>query len=130
MAEKPGRNKRADQLKAEIARSRELVAHDVRGLRYELDIPRRIRRSFQEQTPLWLGAAVVAGTLLILLSTRRKKIYVDAKPGGMSKSRVLEAGFALGALRIAATLLKPMIANFIVKKMGDYAGGRRSARKR
>ena len=130
MAEKPGRNKRADQLKADIAHSRDLVARDIRGLRYELDIPRRIRRSFREQMPLWLGAVAVVGTLLILLPTRRKKIYVDAKPGGISKSRVLEAGFALGALRIAVSLLKPVIANFITKKMGDYASGSRSAKKR
>jgi hypothetical protein len=130
MAEKPGRNKQPDQLKAEIARSRDLVARDVRGLRYELDIPRRIRRSFREQMPLWLGAAVVVGALLIYLPARNRKIYVDAKPGGRSKNRVLEAGFALGALRIAASLLKPMIANFVVKKMGDYASGGGPARKR
>jgi hypothetical protein len=130
MVEKPGRNKQPDQLKAEIARSRDLVARDVRSLRYELDIPRRIRRSFQEQMPLWLGAAAVAGTLLVLLATRKKEIYVDAKPGGRSKSRVLQAGFALGALRIAASLLKPMVANFIVKKMGDYASGSGPVRKR
>jgi hypothetical protein len=130
MVKESGRNKPPDQLKAEIARSRDLVARDIRGLRYELDIPRRIRRSFREQMPLWLGAAAVVGTLLILLSTRRKKIYVDAKPGGISKTRVLEAGFALGALRIVASLLKPMIANFITKKMGEYASGSRSAKKR
>jgi hypothetical protein len=130
MAKEPGRNKPPDQLKAEIARSRDLVARDVRGLRYELDIPRRIRRSFREQMPLWLGAAAVVGTLLILLAGRKRNIYVDAKPAGVSKSRVLEAGFALGALRIVAGLLKPMIANFITKKMGDYASGSRSGKKR
>jgi hypothetical protein len=129
MAKESGRNKPPDQLKAEIARSRDLVERDLRGLRYELDIPRRIRRSFHEQMPLWLGAAAVVGTLLILLPMRRKKIYVDAKPGGTSKSRVLEAGFALGALRIVAGLLKPMIANFITKKMGDYASGGRPSKK-
>lgn len=129
MAQKPGRNKQPDQLKEDIARSRDLVARDVRGLRYELDIPRRIRRSFREQMPLWLGAAVVVGALLIYLPARNRKIYVDAKLGGRSKHRMLEAGFALGALRIAASLLKPMIANFVVKKMGNYASGGGSARK-
>jgi hypothetical protein len=34
----------------------------------------------------------------------------------------------LGALRIAASLLKPMIANFITKKVGDYASDARNRR--
>jgi hypothetical protein len=130
MAKESGRNDPPEKLKTEIARSRDLVARDIRGLRYKLDIPRKIRRSFREQTPLWLGAAVVVGVMLILLPARKKKIFVDAKPGGKSKSRFLEAGFALGALRIAASLLKPVIANFIAKRVGDYASSRHPAKKR
>jgi hypothetical protein len=129
MAKELGRNDTPDPVKIEIARSRDLVAREIRGLRYELDIPGRIRRSFHEQTPLWIGAAVVVGTLFVMLSARKKKIYVDAKPGGKSKSRFLEAGFALGALRIAAGLLKPMIASFITKKVSDYASSNRPANK-
>ena len=128
MAKEFGRNDEDAQLKAEIARSRDLVAREIRGLRYELDIPRRIKRSFREQTPLWIGAAVVVGTLFVMMSARKKKIYVDAKPDGKGKRRVLEAGFALGVLRIAVSLLKPMIANFITKKVSDYASGDRPAK--
>jgi hypothetical protein len=130
MAKEFGRNDHpADDLKAEIAQSRDLVAREIGGLRYELDIPRRIKRSFREQTPLWIGAALVVGTLFVMMSARKKKIYVDAKTGGKAKSRFLEAGFALGALRIAASLLKPIIANFITKKVGDYASSNRPAKK-
>jgi hypothetical protein len=32
----------------------------------------------------------------------------------------LEAGFVLGALRIAAGLLKPVVMNFVEKKLGSY----------
>ena len=129
MAKELGRNDEDAELKAELARSRDLVAREIRGVRYELDIPGKIRRSFREQTALWIGAAVVVGTLFVMVSARKKKIYVEAKPGGKSKSRVLEAGFALGALRIAASLLKPMIANFITKKVTDYASSNRPAKK-
>src|ERR1700682_3849280 len=129
MAKEFGRNDEDAQLKAELARSRDLVAREIRGLRYELDIPGKIRRSFREQTPLWIGAAVVVGTLLVMMSARKKKIYVDAKPGGKAKTGVLEAGFALGALRIAVSLLKPVIANFITKKVTDYASSNQPAKK-
>jgi hypothetical protein len=128
MAKESRRNEPPEKLKADIARSRDLVARDLRGLRYKLDISRKIRRSFREQTPLWLGAAVAVGVMLILLPARKKKIYVDAKSGTKSKSRFLEAGFALGALRIAASLLKPVVANFIAKRVGDYASTRHQQR--
>jgi hypothetical protein len=35
----------------------------------------------------------------------------------------------LAALRIAASLLKPVIANFITKKVSDYASSNRPANK-
>jgi len=65
MAKEPGRNNSTDELKVKIARSRDRVARDFRGVRHELDIPRKIRRSFREQTLLWVGAAVVVGTLVV-----------------------------------------------------------------
>ena len=131
MAKKPGSNNSPDELKREIARSREMVARDFRGVRYELDIPRKIQRSFRQQTPLWIGAAVAVGTLLILLPARKKKVYVDLASGTKAKppKKLLEAGFALGLLKIAATLFKPAITSFVMKKMRGYSGEQRSTAK-
>jgi hypothetical protein len=129
MAKKSRPDKSTDELRAEIASSRERLGRDLRGLRYELDFPGKIKRSFQEQTMVWIAAVAVVGTLLILLPARKKRIYVDAKSGHKPKRPVLEAGFALGALKIAATLLKPVITNFLKKKIGGYAGESHRARK-
>ncbi len=129
MAKKSRPDKPPDELKREIARSREIVARDFRGLRYELDIPRKIRRSFRQQTAVWIGAAVVVGVLLVLLPMRKKKVYVDARTGKKSKGNVLEAGFALGALKLAATLLKPVVIKFVQSKMGGNARAARPAKK-
>jgi len=52
-------------LREEIARSRELVSRNLGGLRYELDFPRKIRRSFQTQTVLWLAVAGLAHELIL-----------------------------------------------------------------
>jgi hypothetical protein len=120
MAETSGRNDATDELKAEIAASRERLARDLRGLRYELDFPRKIKKSFREQTAVWITAVVVVGTLLIFLPARKKKIYVDAKTGDERKKKMLEAGFALGALKIAATLLKPTVTGFLKSKIENY----------
>jgi hypothetical protein len=96
------------------------VARDLRGLRYELDFPGKVRRSLRNHTAAWITAAVVVGTLVVVLPLRKKKVYVDLKNGskGKSKSRLLEAGFVLGVLRIAATLFKPVITNFLTRKFG------------
>ena len=127
MASKPGSNN--SELKDQIARSRNRVERDLRGLRYELDFPRKIRRSIQTQTVLWIGGAIAVGALLTLLSRGKKKIYVDAKTGANSQNKILTVGFALGALRLAAGLLKPVVVNFVEKKLRGPASSPRYQKK-
>jgi hypothetical protein len=129
MAENSGHNKPVDKLSAEIARSRQRVARDLRGLHYELDFPRKIRRSFREQTVSWISAAAAVGALVVLLPVRKKKIYVDAKTGRKSRKKLVEAGFALGALKIAASLVRPVIVELVKKRLIDYTGQSRPSRK-
>ena len=73
MDEESKRNKSTDELRTEIARSRERVDCDLRGLHYELDFPAKLQRSYREETVSWLAAATVVGALMILLLTRKKK---------------------------------------------------------
>lgn len=124
MAKESGSNKPAESIKAEIARSRELVERDLRGLRYELDFKRKLRQSFRQQTVVWVAAAALLGTVVVMLPRRKKTVYVDAKGKEKPQKKLLEAGFLLGALRIAVTLLRPALMNFIKQKMtgGSTAG--------
>jgi hypothetical protein len=127
MAEKSGRNKSIDELTAEIAQSRERVARDLRGLEYELDFPAKFRRSFRKQTVSWLSAAAAVGALIALAPMRKKKIYVDAKGGRKSQKKLVETGFALAVLKIAANLARPAIMEFVKTRLTDFGG--RSRRK-
>ena len=127
MAEKSGRNKSIDDLTAEIAQSRERLARDLRGLRCELDFPAKFRRSFREQTVSWLTAAAAVGALIALAPMRKKKIYVDAKNSRKTKKKLVETGLALGALKIAASLVRPVIVEFVKNRLTDF--GRQSHRK-
>ncbi len=130
MAKKSGPNQSPEAVKLEIDRSRERLARDVRGLRYELDIPGKIRRSFQQQTAVWVVAAVVVGAVVVTLPRLRKKVYVNVDGGGKGKSQLLETGFLLGAARIAVTLLKPALISFIRSRMAGGSGAAaRSSRK-
>ena len=127
MAEKSGRNRSIDELTAEIAQSRERVTRDLRGLRYEVDFAAKFRRSFREQTISWLTTAAAVGALVALAPMRKKKIYVDAKNNRKSKKKLVEAGFAVAVLKIAASLARPVIVEFVKNRLTDFGG--RSRRK-
>src|SRR5213080_2498107 len=122
MAEKSGRNKSIDELTAEIAQSRERLARDLGGLRYELDFPAKFRRSFREQTVSWLTAAAAVGALIALEPMRKKKIYVDAKGRQTNKKQLLGTALAFGAQKMAASLARPVIVEFVENRLTDSGG--------
>jgi hypothetical protein len=132
MAKEPGQEKSLHQLRQEIAHSRDRLARDLSGLRYELDFPLKFRKSFQRQTVLWITAAVVIGVVFAMMPARTKKVKVHTKwkgKGEEQKKGILEAGLAVGALKLAASLLKPVVTQFIAKKMTGYAAGAGMGRK-
>src|SRR5947209_14801121 len=120
MAKKSGRNKSIDELTAEIAQSRERVRRDLRGLHYELDFPAKFRRSFREQTVSWLTTAAAVGALIALAPMRKKKIYVDAKGRRKSQKKLVETGFALAVLKIAANMIRPVAVEFLKNRLTDF----------
>jgi len=122
MAKKSGNNKSDAELKEQIARSREDLALRLNRVREEVDLPRRIRRSVRREPVRWIVGAIAVGLLVTAVLTRKKKVIVDAKGGTKSKHPLLEAGFVLGALRVAASLLKPVVINVVEKKLRSYSG--------
>ena len=129
MAQKPRRNKPIDELRAEIASSRERLGRDLRGLHYELDFPAKIRRSFREQTLSWLAAAAAVGALIAFAPMRKKKIYVDAKSSRKTKRKLIETSFALGALKIAASLVRPVVVELVKNRLIGFAGQSRGTKR-
>lgn len=132
MAEKPGQAKSLHELRQEAAHSRDRLARDLGGLRYELDFPLKFRKSFQRQTVLWIGAAIVLGVVFAVMPARTKKVRVKAKARNRDESEkegILGAGLALGALKLAATMLKPTITAFVARKMSGYATGSGASRR-
>ena len=126
MAERPGQEKSLHELRQEAAHSRDRLTRDLTGLRYELDFPLKFRKSFQRQTVLWIGAAIVVGVVFAIMPARTKKVRINAKAkskGEHQKEGILGAGLAIGALKLAATMLKPTITAFVAKKMSGYAAG-------
>ena len=108
------------------AHSRDRLGRDLSGLRYELDFSLKFRKSFQRQTVLWIGAAIVVGVVFAVMPARTRKVQVKMKTkdkGEQQKEGIIGAGLALGALKLLATMLKPTITAFVAKKMSGYAAG-------
>ena len=126
---KKSRNKPAAELRQEIARSRDDVERRLARVRDESDFPKKIRRSVQREPVPWIVGAIAVGLLVTAVVTRRKKIVVTGKPGAKPKGGLLEAGFLLGALRVAATLLKPVVVKMVEEKFGRFGMRGRSGPK-
>jgi|SRR5215471_3076401 len=130
MAKKSGNKQSAAELKQQIARSREDIAYRLGRVREEADVAKKIRRSVKREPVPWIIGAIVIGLIVTGMVTRRKKVVVDvARKGTKTKSAFLETGFLLGALRLAATLMKPMIVKLIEEKFGHYSARGRSTPK-
>ena len=125
MAEKP---ESINELKLEIADSRERLVRELRGLRYELDLPAKFRKSFRKQTGSWVSAAAAVGALIALAPMRKKKIYVDTRGRRKQDKKLMETGIALAAMKLVPTLARPVIMEF-VKNRFFYSGGQQRGKK-
>src|SRR5436189_4094693 len=117
-----------NELKTEIAGSRERLACELQGLRYELDFPAKFRRSFRKQTGSWISAAAVVGALIALAPMRKKKIYVDTRGRRKQDKKLMETGIALAAMKLVTNLARPVIMEF-VKNRFFYSGGQQRGKK-
>ena len=117
MGEKFKVNKSTDELRTKIASSRERVDCALRGVHYELDFPAKLQRSFRKRTVSWLACSTAVGALMVLLLMREKKMYVDPKSGRKVNKKLVETGFALGALKIGASLVRPAIEELVKKRL-------------
>ena len=126
MAEKSKTNKSTNELSTKIAHSRERVDCDLRGLHYELDFPAKLQRSFRKRTVSWLASSTGVGVLMVLLLTRKKKICVDPKSGRKTNKKLVETGFALGALKIGASLVRPAIVELVRNRLTGVSGHSRA----
>src|SRR5882757_71181 len=110
-----------NELKTEIAGSRERLARELRGLKYELDFPAKFRRSFRKQTGSWMSAAAAVGALIALAPMRKKRVYVDARSRRKGDKKLMQTGLGRAALKLVGNLGRPHAMEF-VKSRFFYSG--------
>jgi len=102
-----------NELKTEIAGSRQRLSRELQGLRYELDFPAKFRRSFRKQTGSWISAAAAVGALIALAPMRKKKVYVDARSRRKGDKKLMQTGLAMAAIKLVGNLARPLVMEFV-----------------
>ena len=126
MAKDPKQERELHEIRQQIAHSRDRLRRDLEGLRYELDFPLKFRKSFQRNTTTWISALVLTGVVMTARATSRKKVVYtssksgQAKKGEEQKKGLLQAGLAMGALRFAASMLRPMVISYVTRRFGGH----------
>ncbi len=73
MAKERRQDKTIEELRQQIAHTRDRLGRDLTGLRYELDLPLKFRKSFQRHSGLWISAVTLLGTLFTIRPSRKKE---------------------------------------------------------
>jgi hypothetical protein len=131
MAKDPEQERTLGELKQEIAHSRDRLARDLAGLKYELDFGLKFRKSFQRHTGVWISAIVLTGVVMTsrAASRKQKKVIdfrgkpVEQKKGEEQKKGIVLAGLAMGALKLVGTMARPVIIGYVTSKLRGYGGG-------
>ena len=117
-----------NELTQDIAGSRQRIATELRGLRYELDFPAKFRRSFRKQTGSWISAATAVGALIALAPMRKRKVYVNARGPRKRDKKLMETGLAMAAIKLVGNLARPVIMEFVKNRVfysGEPSRGRK-----
>ena len=133
MAKDPKQERELHEIRQQIAHSRDRLGRDLEGLRYELDFPLKFRKSFQRNTKVWISALVLTGVVMTARATSRRKVIYAGKSGHHKKGEeqkkgLLQAGLAMGALRFAASMLRPAVISYVTRRFGGYVPPRAERR--
>ena len=102
---------------AELERARAQMSAHSEGARAHTDMGGKLRDGFNRHRGAWLGGAALVGLALV---PRPKKIVVSKRDGKRMKEAG-KAGFALGAVKLALDIAKPLILAWATKRVSDVA---------
>ncbi|MEX1119153.1 MAG: hypothetical protein WEB60_10225 [Terrimicrobiaceae bacterium] len=114
-----------DDLLAEIARSRLAIARDFGAVKEELNVSKKLGRTFSHHPLVWLGGAAALGWIIAGPKTKTRVVTVGKTSKGATKKTVTKpAGFLaifLTILRIAVPMLKPVFSAYAAKRFAEMA---------
>ena len=108
---------RKDALRAQLERARAEISAHAQGVQAHTNVSGKLRDGFNRYRTACLGGAALFGLALV---PRPKKVVVSKRQGRKMQD-VGRAGFALGAVKLALDLTKPLILAWATKRVSDLA---------
>lgn len=119
---------RKAQLIAEMARLRELFSRNLGKIRDDLNVPRKVKHSFNNHKTAWIGGAAVFGWVLSRLPGRKKRTQPEEKSGHKLKEAA-NAGLLFGVAKLLFTAARPAMTALATRKLADFATRQPAARR-
>ena len=116
--ERPSR----DELLAALTENRRMLSHEIDDLGHAVNVKERFETAFKKHAPLWLGGGFVAGVLLSILATPRKKVDREGNTRVRSPLVGLLMAGAVQGLRLA----RPAISALAMREVKKYVGAKMS----
>jgi hypothetical protein len=114
---------------AQLAQARYGVSANVRGLKRDLNVVRRIETAFQRHRIIWLAGAAMLGLLLARLPGRKKVVVVPKLRKSRAEEKAVKAGLLVTVLKLAFDVSRPFLQKWVTRKVSDYARQRFVARR-
>ena len=99
-----------DAARAKIAQTGTSLREAGDAVRRKFDVSARVKESFKNHRPTWLGGAALFGLLLSKLPARKTTVFVGQASGATGK-----LGAAWGVLKFAGGLAKPFLGDLAAK---------------
>ncbi len=98
-----------------LQEARGQLAGNIHGLKEDISIGKRFRRSVRENPFVWYSGAAVLGLLIAKLPPMGKKVVVP-QPIFAKQQKAGKAAVLLGALKIALDLGRPFITSWLKER--------------
>src|SRR5689334_16408527 len=114
-----------NQLIGQLARARAGLAESAGDLLRDVDMSAKLRRSYRNNKLPWIGGAAALGSMLAMLSARKKNEFVKKNAGKKTNTehKIREAagaGVFLVLLKFALSALRPAVTSFVAKNVLEW----------
>ena len=110
---------RKSALIAQIAEHRARLSHHAENVRERADFKRQLQDGIASNRLAWLGGAGLAGVLLAIARPWKSRRRETSNRPAASPGK----GFALGALKLAFDLARPVLVSMATSRATDFIAG-------
>lgn len=118
-----GNEDRKAELIAQLAKARQQIDSSGTRVRQALDVPARVRSSFQKHAVVWMGGGLLAGVLIAALARRPRTAATtkqkETRDGALPKAGA--AGLLVAGAKIVFDVCRPILIKWLMSRTAPLA---------